>query len=261
MKKKPIPWTTRIAPSQADHYKELGQASPEAWQCRALALYLREMTQAPFYLEKLNHLPGVWADFIGRIAGVPVDTDREATVNRLQPAHEAAVSALGFSWSQLHRAEQIHSAEIAVIGKDDGARTWPEVDGLITAQRGILLGIYVADCGAVYIVDPVKNIIALLHSGKKGTEENITGKAIRIMQEKYGSRPADLIVALAPCIRPPAYEVDFAAEIHQQALAAGVPESQFTDCGICTTSDLDKYYSYRVEQGNTGRMLALLGVR
>ncbi|WP_435893999.1 polyphenol oxidase family protein [Oceaniferula spumae] len=216
------------------------------------------MTQAPFYLEKINRLPGVRADFIGRIPGVPVDTDREATVERLQPAHQTAVENLGFTWSQLHLAEQIHSADIAVVGKGDTARTWPEVDGLITDQKGLMLGIYVADCGAVYIVDPVKNVIALLHSGKKGTEGNITGKAIRIMQQKFDSNPADLIVALAPCIRPPAYEVDFAAEIHRQVLAAGVPESQFTDCQICTTSDLEKYYSYRVEKGNTGRMLALL---
>ncbi|MBK1855988.1 polyphenol oxidase family protein [Verrucomicrobiaceae bacterium 5K15] len=218
------------------------------------------MTQAPLYLQPIHAQPGFYADFIGRIPGVSVDTDREATVNRLQPAHEARVRELGFDWSQLHRAEQIHSAEIAVIGQGDAAPTWPQVDGLITDQSDVLLGIYVADCGAVYISDPVKRVVALLHSGKKGSEENITGKAILIMKERFGCRPADLQVALAPCIRPPAYEVDFAAEIQNQALAAGVPVEQFTDCHICTTSDLEQYYSYRVEKGSTGRMLALLGM-
>jgi len=218
------------------------------------------MTQAPFYLEKINQLPGVHADFVGRIPEVLVDTDKEATVARLQPAHQSAVSSLGFEWSQLHRAEQTHGTEIAMVGKDDLPQTWPVVDGLITDQAGILLGIHVADCGAVYIVDPIKNALALLHSGKKGTEGNITGRAIAMMQEKFGSQPADLHVALAPCIRPPVYEVNFAEQIRLQALDAGVPESHFTDSGICTSSDLDAYYSYRIEKGSTGRMLALLGV-
>lgn len=218
------------------------------------------MTQASRYLLPLNSLAGVRADFIGRIPGVQVDTDREVTIKRLRPAHKAAVAGLGFDWTQLHLAEQVHGAGIAVVRKVDSARTWPNVDGLITPDAGLLLGIYVADCGAVYIGDPVKRVVALLHSGKKGTEANITGKAISMMQEEFGSSPSDMVVALSPCVRPPMYEVDIARQIREQAIEAGVPEQQFTDSGICTGSDLTAYYSYRVEKGNTGRMLALLGM-
>ncbi len=217
------------------------------------------MTRAPFFLHLLNAQPGVCADFLGRIPGVSVDTDREATVQRLRPAHEAAIERLGFTWSHFHRAEQIHGVGIAVVGENEPAGTREGVDGLMTAEEGELLGIYVADCGAVYISDPVRGVLALLHSGKKGTEGNITGKAIAMMGERFGSKPEDLVVALAPCIRPPAYEVDFASEIKRQAMKAGVPEAQFSDSGVCTSSDLKKYYSYRVEKGSTGRMLALLG--
>lgn len=217
------------------------------------------MTQAPSYFKAINSQHGVSANFVGRVPGVHVDTDREATVERLRPAHETAVREMGFNWSQLHRAEQVHGSGIAIVGKNDPAQIWPSVDGLITADPDVLLGIYVADCGAVYISDPVNGALALLHSGKKGTEGNITGKAIDMMVSEFGSKPSDLIVILAPCIRPPAYEVDFASEIRQQALAAGVPVEQFTDSGICTSSDLKSYYSYRVEKGCTGRLLALLG--
>jgi len=217
------------------------------------------MTQAPYYLNAINDHPGVHADFIGRVAGVPVDTDREATCERLRPSHQSAVESLGFMWSQLHRAEQVHGSDITIVGKNDPAQVWQGVDGLITADPDTLLGIYVADCGAVYISDPIRGVLALLHSGKKGTEGNITGKAIAMMKTEFGSDPKDLSIALAPCIRPPAYEVDFAATIRSQALAAGVLENQFTDSGICTSGDLENYYSYRVEKGYTGRMLALLG--
>ena len=217
------------------------------------------MTQVPFYLDSLNALPGVRAGFVSRVPGVAVDADRDATCARLEPAHRAVVKSMGFGWNQLHRAEQIHGVRLAVVGKSDHAQVWSGVDGLITADSGMLLGIYVADCGAVYISDPVQGVLALLHSGKKGTEGNITGRAIALMSNKFGSDPADLHVTLAPCIRPPSYEVDFAALIREQAVATGVPENRFTDARICTSSDLETYYSYRVEKGATGRMLALLG--
>jgi hypothetical protein len=66
------------------------------------------MTQAPYYLDELNREPRVRADFVSRIAGVEVDTDREATVERLQPAHVLAVESMGVVWSQQPRAEQVH---------------------------------------------------------------------------------------------------------------------------------------------------------
>jgi copper oxidase (laccase) domain-containing protein len=78
------------------------------------------------------------------------------------------------------------------------------------------------------------------------------------MVESFGSEPPELIVQLSPCIRPPHYEIDFAAEIVQQCRAIGVKE--IYDSGICTACELDRYYSYRAEKGKTGRMLALLGL-
>lgn len=218
------------------------------------------MTQMPLFLSSLSSDASICADFVGRVVGVEPDFEKDLVVARLKPAHEHAVKQLGFAWHQLHLAEQIHGADIALVQKNDPAQVWPGVDGLITADAGVLLGIYVADCGAVYIHDPVCGVIALLHSGKKGTEANITGKAIQHMVDAYGSSPKDLVVALSPCIRPPAYEVDFASAIRQQVLATGVPAKQYTDAGICTASNVDAYYSYRLEQGKTGRMLALLGM-
>src|SRR5262249_31403615 len=134
----------------------------------------------------------------------------------------------------------------------------PGVDGLITADPTVCLGIHVADCGAVFIVDRVRRVFALLHSGRKGSELGITSVAIRAMREQHGCDPADMVVQLAPCIRPPNYEIDFAASILQQAREAGVREVH--DCGTCTGANLDRYYSYRAEKGRTGRMLALLAL-
>lgn len=180
----------------------------------------------------------------------------------LAPSFRIAVENLGFSWAKLQLAEQVHGSDLACVTQAlGGLETLPDVDGLLTNRPGILLGIVVADCCAVSLVDPVHRALALVHSGKRGTEGNITGKAIETMATHFKSRPEDLIVQLSPCIRPPHYEVDFAAVIRSQAAAAGVPGSHIHDDGLCTASDPDRFYSYRRESGKTGRMLALLGYR
>ena len=129
---------------------------------------------------------------------------------------------------------------------------------MITNQRRVALGIHVADCCAVYIVDPQRPAIGLIHSGKKGTALGIVAKAIEQMGKAFASTPAELIVQLSPCIRPPHYEIDFAGDVVKQCRAAGV--KQIHDGGACTACDLERYYSYRAEKGKTGRMLALLAL-
>jgi copper oxidase (laccase) domain-containing protein len=78
------------------------------------------------------------------------------------------------------------------------------------------------------------------------------------MREHFRSAPANLIVQVSPCIRPPHYEIDFAADILGQCRAAGV--TQIHDSGVCTACDVERFYSYRAEKGKTGRMLALLAL-
>ena len=210
---------------------------------------------APDSFQPLGHLRGVHAAFIPRIEGIDVSTDRETALQRLAPAHRDALCAAGFDPGSLATAEQVHGRAAAVVaspGKTAG------VDALVTATKGVTLGIYVADCAAVYIADRKGRAIALIHSGRAGTEANITGNTIRLMSGEFGVDPADLAVHISPCIRPPLYETDFAATIAQQAREAGAVE--VADSGICTGRNVAHYYSYRVERGQTGRMLALLAL-
>lgn len=217
------------------------------------------MAEASFFLNGVNRGTGIRADFVERVPGVAGSLDREGTIEALEPAHRERVEGLGFAWSQLRRAEQIHGAEVAVVTGEEEAMV-AGVDGLVCGVPGVILGIYVADCAAVYLVDRARGAVGLVHSGRKGTELGIVGVAIGRMGEEFGTRVEDLEVAIAPCIRPPHYEVDFAAEIVQQALELGVPAEQISESGVCTGENVNKYYSYRIEKGRTGRMLALLGV-
>ncbi len=193
--------------------------------------------------------------FIGRVPGLDLNVDREEALARLASTHDEAMTKLGMQKSGRVFAEQVHGPEVAVVAEARPGPV-PGVDGLMTATPGLTLGIYVADCCALYLVDPIHRAIALVHCGKKGTEMGITTRAIQRMREVWGSDPSEMIAQLSPCIRPPHYETDFAAEIVRQCKAAGI--AQVVDCGICTASDPRRYYSYRREHGKTGRMLALM---
>jgi copper oxidase (laccase) domain-containing protein len=204
--------------------------------------------------------------FAQRIPGIDVSHDKGAVLERLDTAHREIRNATGVGDWPLFTAEQIHGNNIAVVERAVASavpsgvngREFPACDGIITNERSVALGIYVADCCAVYIVDPKTPAIGLAHSGRKGTELGVVTNAIRQMIERFDSEPANMIVQLSPCIRPPHYELDFAAEIIRQCQTLGV--QQIHDSGTCTACDLQRYYSYRAEKGKTGRMLAVLGL-
>ncbi len=211
--------------------------------------------------------------FAQRIPGIDVSHDKAEVLERLDAAHREIRNATGFGNWPLFTAEQIHGNKIAIVDEvgsalraDHGrrgaaslpSREFSACDGIITNERSVALGIYVADCCAVYMVDPKTPAIGLVHSGRKGTELGVVTNAIRQMIERFGSDPANMVVQLSPCIRPPHYDVDFAAEIVRQCRALSIQYIHYS--GTCTADDLGRYYSYRAEKGKTGRMLAVLGL-
>jgi copper oxidase (laccase) domain-containing protein len=198
--------------------------------------------------------------FTQRIAGIDVSHNKAEALARLEKAHLQIRRATGFGDLPLLTGEQIHGNKIAVVDTPvESDKHFAGCDGFITNQTGAALGVHVADCCAVYVVDPSTPAIGLVHSGRKGTELGVVTNAIAQMTEQFGSKPGDLIVQLSPCIRPPHYEIDFAAKIIEQCRDQGVREVH--DSGICTACHVDLYYSYRAEKGRTGRMLALLGLK
>lgn len=219
------------------------------------------MTEAFPFLDSLREVKGVRAAWVERVPGLTITGDRDEAMRELRPHHEAAVSAFGGD-SPWWRAEQVHGNSVAVVPgaagivAPDGLPVVPGVDGLITADCGVVLAIYVADCGAIWLADRRSGAIGLLHSGKKGTVGGILGNALACMAERFDTRAEDVTAVLGPCIRPPDYEVDFATEIGRQAERARL--GNFIDCGLNTASDLSRFYSYRKELGRTGRMMALI---
>jgi copper oxidase (laccase) domain-containing protein len=221
----------------------------------------RAITDATRYFEQfatLSALARVRHAFTLRVAGIDVAHEKAVALRHLDDVHHEVREALNVAEMPFITAQQVHGSRIAVVtaAHEDGCLA--ACDGLVTDQPNICLGIYVADCCAVYLVDSIRRAIGLVHSGRKGTALAVVPNAIETMREKFGTVPSDLIVQLSPCIRPPHYEVDFAAAVVEQCRRAGV--RQISDSGACTACDTSRYYSYRAEQGRTGRMLALLAL-
>jgi hypothetical protein len=205
----------------------------------------------------LEALPKIRAVFIQRVPNLDVRTDRDTAMARLASVHRDILDALGFPGRPVATGHQTHSAHVVRVSLGDTFPV-PDCDALVTTDPRIVLGVHVADCAAVYLADRKGRGIALAHSGKKGTELGIVALAIEALRAATGASPEDIIMQISPCIRPPHYEIDFAADIRRQAKQAGLTDIH--DLGICTASHPDRYYSYRLEKGRTGRLLAAIAI-
>ncbi|HHD72621.1 MAG TPA: peptidoglycan editing factor PgeF [Epsilonproteobacteria bacterium] len=187
-------------------------------------------------------------------------------------------------------ANQTHSDHVAVIDKRE-MRGWEyledaveDCDALVTDQEDMMLTILTADCVPVLLFDPVRRVVAAVHAGWRGTEAEIVSKTIKVMKERFGSEPSDMIAGVGPAIGKCCYEVGedvtshFAAypealeqhgeksqldlpEINRrQMIAAGLSETHIEMSAICTACDVDHFFSYRKEQGCSGRFMSVIGL-
>ena len=95
------------------------------------------------------------------------------------------------------------------------------VDGLITAQRGVCIGVSTADCIPVLLYDPVHEVIAAVHAGWRGTVGRIVVETLSEMFRTFQTSAADLRVAIGPGISGDAFEVG--NEVYETFVSAGFP--------------------------------------
>lgn len=201
---------------------------------------------------------------------------------------EALAAEIGIAPDNWVLPVQKHGGNIHEVSKQDAGINVREltdslydVDGIYTYDRDLLLTMNFADCVPVYIWSKVDSFTALVHAGWRGTSQNIT----RRMVEIYDGDPEDLYVVIGVAINgscytvddkvvdalsdaelPPkavkkhdeGYNLDLKAVNEHQAVMAGVkPDSvHVTEIG---TEELERFFSYRLESGRTGRALAFIG--
>lgn len=232
--------------------------------------------------------PGFTAGFSTRRGGVsrpPFDAfnlglstgDQRADVleNRRRLAERT-----GFAPDALAIAGQVHGAEIKQV---DAPGLFPGYDGLVTRMEGLLLCITAADCAAVLLADVQAGVIGACHAGWRGTVARIAARTVEAM-EREGARADRLRAYVSPCISRDHFEVgpevarqfgaafvhhlpgkeqphvDLKAALRDQLTQAGVPPSALDVAPQCTFAERERFFSYRAENGRTGRMMGFIGM-
>lgn len=223
-----------------------------------------------------------------------VDDDKENVIEN----RKLISTELNFSFNSWTCAEQVHYNNIKIISKSDRGKgrcnlndAIPSTDGLITGVIDILLTSFYADCVPIYFFDPIKNVIGLAHAGWKGTLLLIGEKMVERMQEEYNCSLEDIRVVIGPSIGKCCYEVDdkivkplllelgiLSEEIVKDKgngkynldlkrvnaiiiERSGINPKNIEISSLCTSCNNDLFYSYRKENGKTGRMASWIGFR
>ena len=128
---------------------------------------------------------------------------------------------LGLNINTVAYQRQVHGDKINIVKKGGDCG---ESDAMITTERNLGLALSSADCCTIYIYDPVKPVIAAVHSGWRGTRQKILLKVLQHLSENFSCNPADLICYLGPSIQQQNYEVG--PEVAEQFDKAYINESQ-----------------------------------
>ena len=212
--------------------------------------------------------------------------------------HRRFAKALGYDENRLVFSDQVHLTHFHKVTKEDCGKGITrksdiiEIDGLVTDEPDIPIITFYADCVPLFFYDPVKRVIAMAHSGWRGTVERIGGKMITYMETEYGSRPQDIICAIGPSICQSCYEVSEDVALHflevfgdsygdsllyrkengkyqlnlhkacEITLSdAGVQAEHLDVTDLCTCCNPELLFSHRASNGQRGNLAGVMMLR
>ena len=181
-------------------------------------------------------------------------------------------------------AGQVHGTNVLLFSEnnnktasDTAGKLPPEGDALVSNVRKKMLVIMLADCQPVFLYEPVRRVVANIHSGWRGSINNIIGRTIYKMNERFGCNPEKIIAGIGPSLGPCCAEFvnykkeipeafwkykdnadyfDFWALSRDQLIKAGVSAENINLSRICTRCNSDIFFSYRRERLQGGSRLS-----
>ncbi len=212
------------------------------------------------------------------------DDKRENVIKNFQIICEE----IGVDYKKLVFSNQVHEDKIMPVDSRDWGNgitrpnSFDSADGLICAEPGVPIVTFFADCVPLFFLDVKKRVIALAHSGWKGTVLNIAAKTVEKMCGEYGCDRGDILTAIGPSIGECHFEVsDDVADIFDklpggvtsaygekkhvnlqktiinQLLKEGIYEKNITNAGICTYCNSELLFSHRKTNGKRGNLAAI----
>lgn len=217
--------------------------------------------------------------------------------NARRDIHRMACKTLGLDAESFTSGVQVHGEKIVRVterergrGAFDYYEGIPDTDALITDLAGVPLGVFTADCVPVFLFDPLRRAVGMVHAGWRSTVRSITELAVRAMNEKLGCDPANLWAAIGPSIGQCCYEVG--GDVHaafsaafkyadslfrktgsekwhldlwrancRQLMRCGIKEERIIRHDICSACNCDRFFSARRLGPRSGRTLSLIALR
>ena len=200
--------------------------------------------------------------------------------------------AIGVRPEDMTFTHQTHTVNVAVVEEEDRGKRFMETDGMVTNVPGICLVTFYADCVPLYLVDPVRKVIGLSHSGWRGTVNRMGRVTLEKMHEVYGTDPEDVVAAIGPSICQDCYEVseDVILEFQKNFRKedwddlyyrkengkyqlnlwraneiifqeAGVKKEHIAVTNVCTHCNPEILFSHRTTGDKRGNLSALLALK
>jgi len=219
---------------------------------------------------------------VGGVSPYPFDSlnlhyGRGDELNNVRANRKRFFDAVSIKEESVVFTKQVHSNIVNVVTDFSENLTG---DGLITNKKGIFLGIFTADCLAVFLNVPSQPLVGILHVGWRGAQKNIVKAGIRKISSLADISPEELEALFGPSIGPLYYEVgeDFLERFDRKYFIVKeekfylnmweIVKDQLQSCGvkkiyvpgICSYSHPEIFYSYRREGKRVGENLGLIGI-
>ena len=167
-------------------------------------------------------------------------------------------------------AQQVHGTRVAVVSEKFSGKELPGTDALVTAEPGLALCIFTADCMPVFFADKKNKIAAIAHAGWRGLAGGIAVATVETMKKQFGCKPADIIVSVGPHIHSCCFEIgeevraafgvsgaslDMSSILKAQLEGCAVTNISFS--GQCTKHQNELFFSYRRDKC-ADRMLSVV---
>lgn len=239
----------------------------------------------PSIFSRFNHLVAAESTRLGGVSSYPFSSlnlgiNTQDTVESIQANRAIFFQQLGIEETQFASSFQVHGAEVQIVNKGGRAEGY---DALITNQPNVFVGVTVADCTPILIYDAQQKVAGAVHAGWRGTVAQVVYKTLVTMAEAYGTQAKDCFAYVGTCIDECSFEVGeevaeqfdakfkrFDAVLNKylvdlkranaaQLVAFGIPKNQIEISSFSTITHNDTFFSYRLEKGQTGRMVAVIG--
>ncbi len=211
--------------------------------------------------------------------GLNLGDDPEA----VKENYRRMAEAIGFAPDSIVFTNQIHSATVLTVGKDDIGKTY-DCDGFVTKEKGVTLAVRSADCVPILLCDNKNGVIGAVHAGWRGTVDRIQQNAVKAMCE-LGAEPELIRVAIGACIHDCCYKVgeDFKNTLYEKLGRkmtdrylsedmyfdlVGLNTELLGEVGVrdydvspdCTCCNSQLYFSHRATNGKRGVMSAFISL-